>query len=246
MSLQKNMLNQKNEKEISDIEKELKKWIDKKYKEQNQKFFKEKILCYGVRASKTRKISAKYFSLLKEKSKEDIFKLAEKMLQSGYNEEAVIAFDWVYRLRENYTRKDWIIFQKWIRLYVDNWAKCDNFCGHILGYFLEKYPQFVKENKKWAKNKNRWMRRASAVSLISLVKQNKKFLEAFEICDILLKDSDKLTQKGYGWLLKEMSNINQEKVFLFLQKRKKQMPRTALRYAIEKFPKEKKIVIMQK
>lgn len=234
------------EKILSDIKKDLKSNFDGKYKNQNQKFFKEKILCYGVRASVTRKISAQYFSLLKKRSKEDIFKLAEKMLQSGYNEEAHIAFDWTYRLREKYIEKDWKIFQKWTFTYVDNWAKCDNFCGHTLGYFLQKYPQFVKENRKWAKNKSRWMRRASAVSLIPLVKQNKKNSEAFEICDILLKDSDDLVQKGYGWLLKEMSNINQEKVFLFLQKRKNRIPRTALRYAIEKFPQKRKAIIMKK
>lgn len=234
------------EKILSDIKKDLKSNFDGKYKNQNQKFFKEKILCYGVRDLVTRKISAQYFSLLKERSKEDIFKLAEKMLQSGYNEEAHIAFDWIYRLREKYIEKDWKIFQKWTFTYVDNWAKCDNFCGHTLGYFLQKYPQFVKENRKWAKNQNRWMRRASAVSLIPLVKQDKKNSEAFEICDILLKDSDDLVQKGYGWLLKEMSNINQEKVFLFLQERKNRMPRTALRYAIEKFPPKRRAIIMKK
>lgn len=58
--------------------------------------------------------------------------------------------------------------------------------------------------------------------------------EAFTIADILLRDSDDMVQKGYGWLLKEISNLYPDRVFHYVMKHKETMPRTALRYAIEK------------
>ena len=60
--------------------------------------------------------------------------------------------------------------------------------------------------------------------------------EAFQTADILLQDKENLVQKGYGWMLKEASNRFPKEVFRYVMKNKKKMPRTALRYAIEKMP----------
>jgi 3-methyladenine DNA glycosylase AlkD len=133
-----------------------------------------------------------------------------------------------------------------VESYVDNWASCDTLCNHAVGAFIEMYPEYLSELKKWAKSENRWMRRASAVSLIIPAKQGKFLEEIFEIADILLLDRDDLVQKGYGWLLKEASRNHQKEVFDYVIKNKKTMPRTALRYAIEKMPKELKIKAMEK
>ena len=62
--------------------------------------------------------------------------------------------------------------------------------------------------------------------------------EVFEISDILLTDKDDMVQKGYGWMLKEASKKHQEEVFDYVMKWREKMPRTALRYAIEKMPVE--------
>ena len=68
----------------------------------------------------------------------------------------------------------------------------------------------------------------------------------FEIADILLLDKDDLVQKGYGWMLKSASESHQQQVFNYVIKNKKNMPRTALRYAIEKMPKTLKKEAMAK
>jgi len=60
--------------------------------------------------------------------------------------------------------------------------------------------------------------------------------DVFEISDLLLLDEDDLVQKGYGWLLKVASHLHQKEVFDYVMKNKENMPRTALRYAIEKMP----------
>jgi 3-methyladenine DNA glycosylase AlkD len=108
------------------------------------------------------------------------------------------------------------------------------------------YPKYLSDLKKWAKSKNRWMRRASAVSLIIPARRGEFLKDIFEIADILLLDQDDLVQKGYGWMLKEASKLHQKEVFDYVIKNKTVMPRTALRYAIEKMPKELKVKAMVK
>jgi 3-methyladenine DNA glycosylase AlkD len=74
-----------------------------------------------------------------------------------------------------------------------------------------------------------------------------KFLEdIFEIADILHSDSDDMVQKGYGWMLKAASQAHQDKVFSYVMSKKATMPRTSLRYAIEKMPPELKVQAMAK
>jgi 3-methyladenine DNA glycosylase AlkD len=90
------------------------------------------------------------------------------------------------------------------------------------------------------------MRRASAVTLIIPARKGKFLKEILQIADILLLDKDDLVQKGYGWMLKAASEANQKEIFNYVIKNKSIMPRTALRYAIEKMPAELKAEAMKK
>jgi 3-methyladenine DNA glycosylase AlkD len=108
------------------------------------------------------------------------------------------------------------------------------------------YPSFLQELKLWAKSYNRWMRRASAVSLIVPARSGKFLKEILELSDILLPDKDDMVQKGYGWMLKSASQAYQKEVFDYVMKRKDNMPRTSLRYAIEKMPLDLRTMAMEK
>ena len=138
------------------------------------------------------------------------------------------------------------VFEKWINNYVNNWASCDTLCNHTVGSLVEMYPQLIDYLIDWTKSRNRWMKRAAAVSLIIPARHGKFLKEIFVIADNLLTDPDDLVQKGYGWMLKAASEAHQQKVFTFVMKNKKEMPRTALRYAIEKMPQELKTKAMAK
>jgi 3-methyladenine DNA glycosylase AlkD len=70
--------------------------------------------------------------------------------------------------------------------------------------------------------------------------------DVFEISNSLLKDKDDLVQKGYGWLLKEASRLHQKEVFEYVMKNKRNMPRMALRYAIEKLSRDLRDAAMEK
>jgi 3-methyladenine DNA glycosylase AlkD len=111
---------------------------------------------------------------------------------------------------------------------------------------VEKFPEYVHRLEEWAKSENRWVRRASAVTLILPARKGMFLKEILEIADSLLEDRDDLVQKGYGWMLKEASRLHQKEVFDYVMRKKAAMPRTALRYAIEKMPAELRQRAMEK
>lgn len=209
---------------------------DEKNKNNFQRFFKELTAHYGVKASILHAIANKYWKEVKKKDKKEIFEICEEFLKSDYNEEAFIVSYWIPKISNLFEKEDLIVFKNWIEKYVNNWAKCDSFCNHTIGDFIEKYPNAINELKEWAKSKNKWMRRAAAVSLIIPAKKGKYLKDVFEISDILLFDKEDMVQKGYGWLLKEASRKHEQEVFNYVLKHKKNMPRTSLRYAIELMP----------
>jgi 3-methyladenine DNA glycosylase AlkD len=231
---------------ISAIRQELILQADEQTKSTYHHFFKEDVIAYGVKTSLVTKIAGRYFHDAKYLGKKEVFELCEELLKSDFSEEAFIAFDWSYRFHNQYEPDDFYTFEGWLRNYVNNWAKCDTLCNHTIGSMVERYPQYLKDLKQWAKSVNRWFRRAAAVTLIIPAKRGKFLEDIFEISDILLTDSDDLVQKGYGWLLKDAAILHRDEVFDYIMKNKKSMPRTALRYAIERMPVDLKSLAMAK
>jgi 3-methyladenine DNA glycosylase AlkD len=231
---------------IKKIRQELKKNADEKIKKSGQGFFKERVKMYGIKTSIVIKIGKEFYKDAKSLPKSEIFGLCEELWRSGYMEESFIACNWSYSVHKDYQPKDFKIFEKWIDKYISNWASCDTFGNHTVGEFIEMYPDYLSELKKWAKSKNRWLRRASAVSLIVPAKKGKFLKDVFEIADMLLLDKEDMVQKGYGWMLKVASQAHQKEVFNYVMKNKAVMSRTALRYAIEKMPKRLKQKAMVK
>ncbi|MCB2197542.1 MAG: DNA alkylation repair protein [Bacteroidetes bacterium] len=231
---------------IDNVRKELHQHIDEKTQRNSQNFFKEKIQFYGVKVPVVHRISKELFKSIESSNKSEIFELCEILWQSGKLEESFVACNWSYYIKKRYKPEDIKLFEKWIAQYVNNWASCDTFCNHSVGELLEQYPEQIDYIKNWATSDNRWMRRASAVSLIIPARKGKFLNDIFEIADLLLQDKDDLVQKGYGWMLKVTSQFYQKEVFNYVIKNKSIMPRTTLRYAIEKMPKELRTEAMKK
>lgn len=231
---------------IPEIRQELQQNIDEQTKNSGSRFFKEEVKLYGVKTALVSKMAKKYFKTISDKSKPEIFSLCEELLRSDYMEESFIAFEWSYSLRDQYESGDFAIFESWIGNYVNNWAKCDTLCNHTVGTFIDMYPQYIGSLKRWTASDNRWFRRAAPVTLILAARRGDFLDDALEIADLLLTDEDDLVRKGYGWMLKEAAREHQQEIFDYVMKNKKVMPRTALRYAIEKFPKDLRATAMEK
>lgn len=189
-----------------------------------------------LRTGIVRKISAKYFREVRGLPKNEIFELCEDLLKENDGDLRDIAFDWAYRCQKRYEKKDLKTFECWLKKYVKGWGSCDHLCAHPLGYLILQFPELASKMKKWTRSKNIWERRAAAVALIPALRRKLLLEEAFQTADILLLDEEDLVQKGYGWMLKEASNRFPKEVFRYVMKNRKRMPRTALRYTIEKLP----------
>jgi 3-methyladenine DNA glycosylase AlkD len=219
---------------------------DEKTKQSGERFFKEDVKLYGIKSAVVSRIGKDHYNAIPDKSKSHIFSLCDELWRSGNIEESFVACNWSFNVRKYYEPDDFEIFERWVNNHVSNWASCDTLCNHTVGTFIEMYPSFLSGLKNWAKSGNRWVKRASAVSLIVPARKGKFLEDIFEIADILHSDKDDMVQKGYGWMLKAASEAHQEEVFDYVFSKKTTMPRTSLRYAIEKMPRELKTKAMSK
>jgi len=221
---------------IVDIRRLLGEQSDENIRNSSRRYFKENIKLYGVSSASVKNITRQFLPAVRKKNKAEVFHICDELFRSDYCEEAFIASDFAYSFNKLYKPEDFTVFEKWVTSYINNWAKCDTLCNHTIGSFVEMYPQYIENLKVWTASGNRWVKRAAAVTLILPARKGKFLNDIFDIADKLLTDKDDLVQKGYGWMLKEASRQHQGEVFSYIMKNKHIMPRTALRYAIEKMP----------
>ncbi|MFV0376944.1 MAG: DNA alkylation repair protein [Mangrovibacterium sp.] len=211
-----------------------------------RRFFKEELVCYGVKTPQVNQLAKSYVKEIRNMEKAEVLALCNQLWESGMHEEAIMACTWSETLAKKMQPEDFAILEKWIKTNVSNWASCDTLCNHTLADFVLRYPQFILKLKEFARSNNRWVRRAAAVTLIIPARRGHFLNDIFDIADTLLTDPDDLVQKGYGWMLKAASESHQAEVFGYVMRNKATMPRTALRYAIEKMPAELKKLAMMK
>jgi 3-methyladenine DNA glycosylase AlkD len=212
-----------------------------------QRFFKEKLAePVGLKTPVLRKMSNSIFREIKAKPASEILDICDELLASGERYMRFFAFDWAEKIKGKYSKGDFARFERWLKDYVNNWGNCDHLCCGALGYLIKQYPDLVSRRAKWTKSKNRWHRRAAAVCLIVPVRNGLLLKDVFKTADMVLTDDDDMVQKGYGWMLKEAGNVFPDEVFGYVMKHKNKMPRTALRYAIEKYPPAKRKQAMAK
>lgn len=126
---------------------------------------------------------------------------------------------------------------------VNNWDLVDTSAHYILGAYL-----FDKDKKMLytlARSNNLWERRIAIIATYDFIRR-KAFDDTFAVAEILLNDSEDLIHKAVGWMLREVGKRNQDIEEKFLKKHYKTMPRTMLRYAIEKFEPQKRAFYMKK
>jgi len=129
--------------------------------------------------------------------------------------------------------------------FINNWDLVDVSCHYIVGNHLLDKPSKRDILQKLANSDSLWERRISMVSTMAFIRCQ-QFEDTMKIAEILLKDRHDLIHKAVGWMLREVGKRNQEVEEEFLEKHHKEMPRTMLRYALEKFSSAKKKYYMKK
>lgn len=162
------------------------------------------------------------------------------MLHSRTHEERLLA---LLLLVQGFNRGDEKERRKIYRLYlnstdfINNWDLVDVTADHIVGGWL--YTRSRKPLYKLARSRYLWERRMAILSTLYFIRRD-DFDETLNIAAILLDDTHDLIHKAVGWMLREVGKRDQTVEETFLQQHYQTMPRTMLRYAIERFPEERR------
>lgn len=167
-----------------------------------------------------------------------------KLLQSPVNEERLLALMmWIERYQkgnEQTQEEIYRLYQQHID-YVNNWNLVDASAHYIVGaYLYQKDKNYLLE---LSQSDNLWERRIAIVSTWYFIRQN-SFEWTFKISEKLLKDKQDLIHKAVGWMLREMGKRDENQLIRFLERYASSMPRTMLRYSIEKLTSEQKQIYL--
>ncbi len=217
---------------------ELKRGADPKRAKLSQGYFKtgkgeygEGDVFLGLTVPKLRAVAKNYPNL----------KLAEikLLLKSKIHEERLGAifilvgqFERAYRAKDESKQKEIYVFYLKNTAGINNWDIVDSSAHKIVGVYLLDKPRSIL--KKLARSKNIWERRIAIISTFTFIR-GRDFKDTLEIATLLLKDEHDLIHKAVGWMLRELGKVDQAAEEDFLIKHYKVMPRTMLRYAIERF-----------
>jgi 3-methyladenine DNA glycosylase AlkD len=217
----------------------LRELANKKNAEVAQRFFKtgpgeygEGDRFLGIRVPVLRKLAREYQTIAVEE--------AEHLLKSPIHEERLLSLFILIRI---YSKGGEAVKKEIYELYlnntkfINNWDLVDASAEHIVGNFL--FNKGKKPIYRLAKSKDLWERRISIMSTFYFIKQG-QYSETLKIAKILLHDNEDLIHKAVGWMLREIGKRNLPSEEEFLKKHYKEMPRTMLRYAIERFPESKR------
>ncbi|OGM31039.1 hypothetical protein A2630_04910 [Candidatus Woesebacteria bacterium RIFCSPHIGHO2_01_FULL_44_10] len=162
----------------------------------------------------------------------------EKLITSSWHEERLTG---IFILIDQFKRGDdaikKAIYDFYIShtKYVNNWDLVDSSAGYIVGTWLDGQPDKMKVLTKLAKSKLLWERRIAMISTLYFIVKKESVDEALTIIEILKNDNHDLIQKAVGWMLREVGKrVDEEVLTNFLDQNAATLPRTTLRYAIEK------------
>jgi len=225
--------------ELHDIRSKLRKLGNKQKARILQGFFKtgqgghgKGDIFIGVRVPEIRKLAGKYQDI----STTDV----QKLLKSPIHEERLLA---LILLVIKYSKGNDVVKKRIYKLYlkntrhINNWDLVDLTAEKIVGDYLtdkSKEPLY-----KLAKSNSLWERRISIMATFHFIKQN-NFVQTLIVAKMLLKDKEDLIHKAVGWMLREIGKRHLSTEEKFLNEHSQEMPRTMLRYAIERFPESKR------
>lgn len=166
------------------------------------------------------------------------FEGLQLLLNSDIHEHRLVA---LLILVQKYSKSDSNLQEKIFRFYIKNSKRVNNrdlvdlsAPNIVWNYLLNQDKSIIY---KFAKSKNLREKRISIIATYTFIRNN-QYIDTFKISEILLNDKHDLIHKAVWWMIRELWNRNQKEEEIFLKKHYKSMPRTMLRYAIEKFPED--------
>ncbi len=230
---------------LKQLKSELNKLADKKQAKILAGFFKtgegqygEGDIFLGIKVPVQRRVARGYENLTLANIK--------ILLHSKIHEYRLIA---LLILLSQYKKADSLLKDKIVQFYlantknINNWDLVDLSCHYIIGdYLLDKDKKILY---RLARSKNLWKKRIAIISTFAFIR-NKEFNDTIKVSEALLNDTHDLIHKAVGWMLREAGKRDEKVLVEFLNKHYKKMPRTMLRYAIEKLSDKKRKFYLDK
>lgn len=169
----------------------------------------------------------------------DALAFADRLMADNRLEVKGVAIETLACFRRAFTPALLPTWKRWLATNLSaNWATTDSICGSLISPVLLASPEAVPRVTPWACHRNLWVRRAAAVSLVRLAARGLALEDAYGVVDVLRGDQEDLIQKAAGWLLREAGRTDAVRLRQYLRRNGRSMPRTTIRYAVEKFPPE--------
>lgn len=215
---------------------ELRRLASGKMRQSLGRFFTEDqpIDSYGVASPDVKRIAQSVYRALKAWPVAERDRFCTELWASGKNEEGALVCYVYKRFAKTCGEREFGLFTRWLDRYVANWGHTDGLALWLLGASIANEPGLIGELDAWTGAKNRWKRRAAAVTLVPSARRGLHTREIFRIAHPLLPDEDDMVRKGVGWLLKETYPKKPVEVMRFLMPRRGGTSRLVLRYAAEK------------
>lgn len=175
----------------------------------------------------------------------DAMAFADVLIADRYLEAKSIGIEVVARYRRDFTPRLLPAWKRWLSgNHSANWATTDAMCGVLIGPLLLQHPELAERMRAWARHRNMWVRRASIVGLIQRARRGESLDLVYDIARRLHADREDLIQKAVGWALREAGKTDMPRLERYLRANGASIPRTTLRYAIERFPEGKRRALL--
>jgi 3-methyladenine DNA glycosylase AlkD len=171
----------------------------------------------------------------------EAMRFADAVIGDPYLEVKSVGIEVVARYRKDFTPTLLPRWKRWLaNNHSANWATTDAICGALIGPLLVAHPELAARMRGWAAHRNMWVRRAAIVGLIPLARKGQQLDLVYEIAKRLHPDREDLIQKAVGWALREAGKPDPARLERYLRANGPSIPRTTVRYAIERFPEAKR------
>ncbi len=207
-----------------------------------RRYFREQVEFYGLTTADMRALTLEVAGRIRPAwTLEDALALAEILLPKKKYEAKAAAIVLLLSFKKEFTPAVARRIKAWLaKDYCDNWAAVDILCPEALGGLIERHPELADEVYEWTRHRNRWVRRASIVAYVPLARHGKFLDQAYRTAEAMFGTEDDLLQKATGWMLREAGKKDMPRLRRFLLDNGPRIPRTTLRYAIERFPIEER------
>ncbi len=212
-----------------------------------RRYFREEVEFYGWTTAGMRALAQDVAERIRPGwTLADALALAEILLPSKKYEAKAAAIIVVLSFKKDFTPAVFRRIKTWLaKGWCDNWAAVDILCPEALGWLIERNPRLADEILDWTGHRSRWVRRGSIVAFVPLARHGQFLDQAYRTAEAMLGTEDDLLQKATGWMLREAGKTDPTRLKRFLLKHGPAVPRTTLRYAIEKFDAAERKRLMQ-